>query len=84
MNKETTRQNRKPSQAILLRLADNLKALRKARGYTQKKLARRTGFTENYICNIEQATGNISLASLETVAEGLECFEEDLLRRRAP
>ena len=84
MKKETTRQFRKPSQAILLRLADNLKTLRKARGYTQKRLAQRTGFTKNYIANIEQATLNTSLATLETLAEGLECFEEDLLRRRAP
>ena len=76
--------NRKPSQAILLRLADNLKALRKARGYTQKNLAQRTGFTKKNIGHIEQATVNVTLASLETVAEGLECFEEDLLRRRAP
>ena len=76
--------NRKPSQAILLRLADNLKALREGRGYTQAGLAQRTGLTKTYIGNIEQATVNVTLASLETVAEGLECFEEDLLRRRAP
>lgn len=84
MKKETVRQNRKPSQAILLRLADNLKALRKACGYTQAGLAQRTGLTKAYIGFIEQARFNVSLASLETLAEGLECFEEDLLRRRVP
>jgi transcriptional regulator with XRE-family HTH domain len=76
--------NRKPSLAIRLRLSDNLKALRKARGYTQAALAQRAGFKETYIGNVEQATVNASLASLEALAQGLGCFEEDLLRRGAP
>jgi transcriptional regulator with XRE-family HTH domain len=74
--------NRKPSLAICMRLADNLKALRKARGYTQAGLAQRTGFQETYIGNVEQATVNAPLASLEALAEELDCFEEDLLRRK--
>jgi hypothetical protein len=36
--------NRKASQGIRCRLADNLARLRKARGYTQEELARICGF----------------------------------------
>ena len=36
---------------------------------------------KNYISNIEQATVNISLANLETIARGLRCTANDLLRK---
>jgi len=74
--------NRAPSQALRLRLADNLKALRKARGYRQKDLAERIGVHKTFIGNIEQGTVNATLATLEALANGLGCFEEDLLRRK--
>lgn len=77
-------ENRKASPELRWRLATNLKMLRKARGYTQQELARRSGLTRNYISNIEQETVNISLANLEALAIGLECSEVDLLRRPAP
>jgi DNA-binding Xre family transcriptional regulator len=75
--------NRKASPEILWRLATNLKRLREARGYTQHELARRCGFPNSYISDIEQETVNITLANLEALANGLECFAEDLLRRPA-
>jgi len=75
--------NRKASPELRWRLATNLKKLREARGYTQQELARRSGLTRNYISNIEQETVNISLANLEALAVGLDCSEEDLLRRPA-
>ena len=74
-------ENRKPSAEILWRLATNLRSLRKARGYTQLELSRRSGIPNRYISNIEQELKNISLANLEALAAGLDCFEEDLLRR---
>jgi len=70
--------NRKPSAAILWRLATNRKRLRKARGYTQVQLAARTGLPHRYISNIEQEPKNIGLANLESLASGLECSEMDL------
>jgi transcriptional regulator with XRE-family HTH domain len=60
-------------------LASNLKRLRKARGYTQERLGQRCGLTKSYISNVEQETVNISLANLEALALGLECWEADLL-----
>jgi transcriptional regulator with XRE-family HTH domain len=74
-------QNRKPSGEILHRLSMNLQRLRKGRGLTQERLGQRCGLSKTYVCNVEQGTVNISLANLEAIAKGLECWEEDLLRR---
>jgi transcriptional regulator with XRE-family HTH domain len=71
--------NRKASGEIMRRLADNLKSLRKARGLTQSELAKVCNLSKSYISNVEQATVNISLASLEMLASGLTCREVDLL-----
>lgn len=76
--------NRKASTAIRYRLADNLKRLRQARGYTQKELGRLCGLSKTYIGNVEQGAVNISLANLEALAIGLGCAEEDLLRLVSP
>jgi transcriptional regulator with XRE-family HTH domain len=76
--------NRKASQGIRYRLADNLTKLRKARGYTEEELARICGFQKSYIGNVEQGRVNITLANLETLATGLGCFETDLLNRGGP
>jgi transcriptional regulator with XRE-family HTH domain len=72
--------NRKPRDELLWRLSDNLKRLREARGYTQEELAQICGLPRTYISKIEQATVNISLASLDALARGLGCAECDLLR----
>jgi transcriptional regulator with XRE-family HTH domain len=74
--------NRKADQELLNRLADNLKNVREARGYTQEELANITGLGRTYISRVEQAVINITLANLETLAKGLGCWESDLLRRR--
>jgi DNA-binding XRE family transcriptional regulator len=74
-------QNRKASPEIGWRLATNLRRLRKARGYTQERLGKLCGFSKTYISNVEQGTVNICLANLEALANGLDCFEGDLLRR---
>jgi transcriptional regulator with XRE-family HTH domain len=72
--------NRKASQQIRYRLADNVARLRRARGFTQKELAAQCGTCETYVGNIEQGTVNITLANLEALATGLNCSEAELLR----
>ena len=74
-------QNRKASPEILWLLATNLRRLRKARGYTQVELARRSGLPSRYISNIEQELKNVSLANLEALAKGLDCSPADLFLR---
>jgi transcriptional regulator with XRE-family HTH domain len=70
--------NRKASPEILWLLAINLRRLRKARGYTQVELARRSGLPNRYISNIEQELKNVTLANLEALAKGLDCSLVDL------
>ena len=81
-----SRENRKASSEIRWQLARNLRRLRKARGYTQLALARRSGLAHRYISNIEQELKNISLANLEALSRGLECSVADLFMpiRSAP
>lgn len=76
-----THENRRVTSEILWRLSTNLKRLRAARGYTQRALAKACGFSVSYIRNVEHGKVNISLANLETLAWGLNCTAEDLLRR---
>jgi transcriptional regulator with XRE-family HTH domain len=71
--------NRKASQHIRYRLADNVARLRRARGYTQKELAEQCDMSPSYIGDVEQGNVNITLANLEALAAGLNCSEADLL-----
>ena len=77
------KKKRKAGTEICLRLANNVKRLRGARGYTQEVLAKICRLNKNYISNVEQASVNITLANLERLAKGLGCTEEELLRRGA-
>lgn len=71
--------NRKASPEMLRRLSNNLKRLRRERGYTQKRLGKLCGFTKSYISNVERGTVNISLAGLEALTNALNCSFDDLL-----
>jgi transcriptional regulator with XRE-family HTH domain len=74
-----TRANRQPSVAICVLLADNLIRLRRARGWNQQQLAAAAGLNKGYVSKVEQALMNLSLASLESLAAGLDCWPGDLL-----
>jgi transcriptional regulator with XRE-family HTH domain len=76
--------DRQPSTALRRLLADNLRRLRRARGFTQAQLARACRLPASYIGDIEQATVNITLANLEALSLGLLCAPADLLTRRLP
>lgn len=67
---------------MLWRLAENVKRMRKARGWSQKKLQHGCGFPQGYISKMEQELLNVSLANLERLANGLNCSLYDLLRRK--
>jgi transcriptional regulator with XRE-family HTH domain len=72
------KKNRKPTSVSLWLLATNLRRLRKARGYTQIELARRSGLTNGFISKVEQELKNVTLANLEALAHGLDCSIADL------
>jgi len=72
---------RKRNTDILWRIGMNVRRLRKARGYTQVQLARRSGVSKAYVSKVEQEVLNSGIVHLEALAIGLECSLEDLTMR---
>ncbi|MFL6603982.1 MAG: helix-turn-helix domain-containing protein [Steroidobacteraceae bacterium] len=64
---------RKASQASRLLVGGNVKRLRRALGYLQRELAEVTGLNRNHIISIERGLENMSLSTVERLAEGLRC-----------
>jgi transcriptional regulator with XRE-family HTH domain len=71
--------HRKASRELRFLLSDNMKKFRGFFGYTQEDLAERCGCHKNFISNIEQGVVNVTAATLEMVAVGLECQVFELL-----
>ncbi len=77
----TERDHRKEVPEILWRLMTNLRRLRAARGCSQQMLADICGLSRSRISSIERGTVHVTLANLETIANGLNCMAKDLLMR---
>ncbi len=54
------------------RLADNMRSLRKARGWSQEALADAAGIDRTYISGIERLVRNPTITVLERIATALE------------
>lgn len=54
------------------RLADNMRSLRKARGWSQEALADAAGIDRTYISGIERLVRNPTVTVLERIATALE------------
>lgn len=63
-----------------LHLALHVKDRRSELGISQEELAARSGLHRTYIGGIERAERNVSLATLEMIAEGLDILPSELLR----
>jgi transcriptional regulator with XRE-family HTH domain len=61
-------------------VASNLKRLRKKLGISQEDLAERCGLHRTYIGAIERSERNITLQTLEKIAESLDVSPQDLLK----
>jgi transcriptional regulator with XRE-family HTH domain len=61
------------------RLAANMKALRKARGWSQEALADEAGLDRTYISGIERIVRNPTVTVIERIAKALNCKHGDLL-----
>lgn len=61
------------------RLAANMKALRKERGWSQEALAGEAGLDRTYISGIERQVKNPTITVVERVAKALNCRLGDLL-----
>lgn len=60
-------------------VGENVRKTRKERGMTQEELAEKVGLQNTYIGGIERGERNISLETLEKVANGLEVKPNTLL-----
>jgi Predicted transcriptional regulator with C-terminal CBS domains len=57
-----------------------IRAMRKAKGWSQATLAERAGMVDSYVAGIERGERNISLESLEKIVRALEAEPVDAFR----
>jgi len=70
---------RKPSHNLLLVISNNLKSFRSANNLSQEELAELCKLHRTYIGAIERCEKNLSLSSLELIAETLGITVSELL-----
>ncbi len=57
---------------ILARLADSVRSLRKARGWSRRELAERAGISERFLADVEAGAANPSLLRMAELAQALD------------
>jgi len=57
----------------------NLRSIRKSKGFSQERLAHDAGIDRSYVGKIERGQANITLEKLYIFAEMLECSPKDLI-----
>jgi XRE family aerobic/anaerobic benzoate catabolism transcriptional regulator len=60
------------NEQLLQRLGATVRALRKARGWSRRDLAARTGISERFLADVETGVGNPSVLRLHTLATAYE------------
>ena len=65
---------------ISLILGQRLRYLRKEKLLTQEELAEKAGLNAKYYSQVERGQRNVSVGSLQRIAEGLEVSVESLFR----
>lgn len=64
-------------------LADNLRDLRRSRGFSQEALAAKCGLHRTYVGSVERGERNVSLSSLVVLAGAFDVAVAELLTRGA-
>jgi DNA-binding XRE family transcriptional regulator len=59
-------------------LKNNIAAIRKNKGISQKELAEQVGIGNDWLCDIEKGKGTPSLALAKTIAEKLGVSMKDI------
>ncbi len=72
-------QFRKPSREILEALACNIRAYRKSNGLSQESFAAECGLHRTYIGAIERCERNVTVGTLEALAEKMGIHPYELL-----
>jgi transcriptional regulator with XRE-family HTH domain len=65
---------------ILRVFGNNVRSVRKERGWSQEDLATKSGLHRTYIGSIERSERNISLINIEKIANALKIQTIDLLK----
>ncbi|MFH1381544.1 MAG: helix-turn-helix transcriptional regulator [Chloroflexota bacterium] len=73
-----TKRNAKDKQR-LLKIGDNIRTIRKQRGYSQEEFADIAGFSRSYYTEIETGKRNISVLNLIKIVEALKVDPDDIL-----
>ena len=64
---------------IRLRVADNIRKIRKNLGISQEDLADRCGLHRTYIGSVERRERNITIENLEKIADALGVSAQELI-----
>ena len=72
-----------PSHPLLTALAETIRELRRARGWTRRELGSKTGISERFLADIESARANPSVLRLVELADALGTSVDGLLSRAA-
>lgn len=70
---------RKPSKSLIGTLADNVRRLRHDQDLSQEELADICGLHRTYVGSVERGERNVTLSSLEVLANALGVSVVDLL-----
>ena len=65
-------------------LGNRVRSLRLERGLTQEKLAEELGVTPRYLAGIERGERNLTLDSVDSLAQQLGVLTRDLLTEDSP
>ena len=76
---DPSKMTRIASQFLRSTLAENVRAFRKHHGYSQEELADRCGLHRTYIGSVEREERNVTLSTLEVLAQALEVSVPQLL-----
>ncbi len=57
----------------LIQLGQNIRKLRKSKGFTQESLAFEAGIDRSYLGGLERGERNVSFLTLSTIAKCLSC-----------
>lgn len=63
----------------LAKIGDNIRKLRKQRGYSQEEFAELVGFSRSYYTEIETGKRNISVLNLVKITEALKADWADIV-----
>lgn len=76
-NKRTDRSTK--DRQLLLEIGDNIRRVRKQRGYSQEEFADIAGFSRSYYTEIETGKRNISILNLIKIVEALKVNPSELI-----